>query len=113
MDDGSSSSSPYLGFQPPHPRNDGHPSRCDGGNAEQEVDMRFKLIKAIQLITIIAIGIVLAASVVVFARISSGGLASSGPIPPPVGYPKLSESRIIAPPALPFTNGVVLEYNLV
>jgi hypothetical protein len=54
--------------------------------------MKTKLKKAIQLITIIMIGILMVATVIVFAHKSSSRVFAAGPIPPPVGYPKLTLS---------------------
>ena len=75
--------------------------------------MRLKLKKAIQLIAIIMIGIFLVATAVVFARQESAEvLAANGPIPPPVGYPKLTLSTKVVTPTLAYTDGAVLEYSL-
>ncbi len=75
--------------------------------------MRLKLKKAIQLIAIIMIGVFLVATVVVFARKESTEvLAAAGPIPPPVGYPKLTLSTKVVSPTLVYTDGAVLEYSL-
>ncbi|HEX9091330.1 MAG TPA: hypothetical protein VF831_07560, partial [Anaerolineales bacterium] len=75
--------------------------------------MRLKLKKAIQLIAIIMIGIFLVATAVVFARQESAEvLAANGPIPPPVGYPKLTLSTKVVSPTLAYTDGAVLEYSL-
>lgn len=74
--------------------------------------MRTKLKKAIQLIAIIMIGIFMVASVVVFARKSSDRVLANGPIPPPVGYPKLTLSTKVVTPTLADTDGAVLEYSL-
>ncbi len=75
--------------------------------------MRTKLKKAIQLITIIVIGILMVATVVVFARKSSELVfAAAGPIDPPVGYPKLTLSTKVVTPTLAAPGGAVLEYNL-
>ena len=75
--------------------------------------MRLKLKKAVQLVAIIMIGIFLVATAVVFARQeSSEVLAANGPIPPPVGYPKLSLSTKVVTPTLAYTDGAVLEYSL-
>jgi uncharacterized repeat protein (TIGR01451 family) len=74
--------------------------------------MRTKLKKAIQLITIIVIGILMVATVVVFARKSSDRVLAAGPIPPPVGYPKLTLSTKVVTPTLAALGGEVLEYNI-
>ncbi len=75
--------------------------------------MRTKFKKAIQLITIIVIGILMVATVVVFARKSSERVfAAAGPIDPPVGYPKLTLSTKVVTPTLAAPGGAVLEYNL-
>ena len=75
--------------------------------------MRTKLKKASQLITIIVIGILMVATVVVFARKSSERVfAAAGPIDPPVGYPKLTLSTKVVTPTLAAPGGAVLEYNL-
>ena len=74
--------------------------------------MRTKLKKAIQLIGIILIGIFMVATVVGFARKSSHSVLAVGPIPPPIGYPKLALSTKVVTPTLANTDGAVLEYNL-
>ena len=75
--------------------------------------MRTKLKKAIQLITVILIGILMVATVVVFARKSSERVfAAAGPIDPPVGYPKLTLSTKVVTPTLAAPGGAVLEYNI-
>ncbi len=81
--------------------------------------MRTNLLKVIQLITIIMIGILMMATVVVFAHRSSDsvleskGIAlASGSIPPPTGYPKLTLSTMEVTPTLAYTDGAVLEYNI-
>ena len=74
--------------------------------------MRTKLKKAIQLITVIMIGILMVATVVVFARKSSARVFAAGPIPPPVGYPKLTLSTKVVTPTLATPDGAVLEYSL-
>jgi uncharacterized repeat protein (TIGR01451 family) len=77
--------------------------------------MRTKLKKAIQLIAIIMIGIFMVATVVVFAHKTSDKIVlANGPIPPPVGYPKLTISAKVVTPTLaaPDPNGVVLEYSI-
>lgn len=76
--------------------------------------MRTKLKKAIQLITIIVIGILMVATLVAFARKSSERVLAAGPIPPPVGYPKLSLSTKVVTPTLaaPGGTGAVLTYRL-
>ena len=60
--------------------------------------MRTKLKKSIQLITIIVIGILMVATVVAFASKSSERVIAAGPIPPPVGYPKLTLSTKVVTP---------------
>ncbi len=74
--------------------------------------MRTKFKKAIQLITIIVIGILMVATVVVFARKSSEQVLAAGPIPPPEGYPKLTLSTKVVTPTLAATDGEVLKYNI-
>ena len=74
--------------------------------------MRTKLKKAIQLITVILIGILMVATVVVFARKSADKVLAAGPIPPPVGYPKLTLSTKVVTPTLAAPDDVILEYNL-
>jgi uncharacterized repeat protein (TIGR01451 family) len=76
--------------------------------------MRTKLKKAIQLITIIVIGILMVATVVAFARKSSERVLAAGPIPPPEGYPKLSLSTKVVTPTLaaPGATGAVLTYSI-
>lgn len=74
--------------------------------------MSIKLKKAFQLIAIIVIGIFMVATVVGFARNSSQKVQSSGPIPPPEGYPKLSLSTKVGTPTLANTDGAKLTYNL-
>ncbi len=74
--------------------------------------MRIKLKKAIQLITVIIIGILMVATVVAFARKSSVTVRAAGPIPPPDGYPKLNLSTKVVTPTLAYTDGAVLKYNL-
>ncbi len=74
--------------------------------------MRTKLKKAIQLITIILIGILIVATVVAFARRSSERVFAYGPIPPPVGYPKLTLSTKVVSPTVAFPDGATLEYSL-
>lgn len=83
-----------------------------GQSFDQEADVRTKLKKAIQLITIIIIGIFMVATVVVFAHKSSDRVLASGPIPPPIGYPKLSLSTKVVTPTLAKTDGAKLVYNL-
>jgi uncharacterized repeat protein (TIGR01451 family) len=79
---------------------------------ETEVDMRTELKKAIQLITVIVIGILMVATVVVFARKSSHRILAAGAIPPPVGYPKLTLSTKVVTPTLAAPDGAKLQYNL-
>lgn len=74
--------------------------------------MRTKLKKAIQLITIMLIGILMVATVVVFAHKSSERVFAYGPIPPPAGYPKLTLSTKVVTPTLAATDGAVLTYSL-
>jgi uncharacterized repeat protein (TIGR01451 family) len=74
--------------------------------------MRMKLKKAIQLIAIIMIGIFMVATVLVFAHKSADRVLANGPIPPPVGYPKLTLSTKVVTPTLAKTDGAVLEYRL-
>jgi len=74
--------------------------------------MRTKLKKAIQLITVILIGILMVATVVVFARKSSARVFAAGSIPPPVGYPKLTLSTKVVTPTLAAPGGAVLVYSL-
>ena len=74
--------------------------------------MRTNLKKAIQLITILCIGILLVATAVVFARNTSEGVRAAGPIPPPEGYPKLSLSSKVVTPTLAGTEGATLEYSV-
>jgi uncharacterized repeat protein (TIGR01451 family) len=74
--------------------------------------MKTKLKQAIQLITIIVIGILMVATVVVFARKSSHRVFAAGPIQPPVGYPKLTLSTMVVTPTLVASDGSVLEYSL-
>jgi len=74
--------------------------------------MRIKLKKAIQLIAIIVIGIFMVATVIGFARNSSQAARALGPIPPPVGFPKLSLSAKVVTPTLANTDGAILMYNL-
>src|SRR4030042_944513 len=77
-----------------------------------EVNMRTNLLKAIQLITISVIGILMATTILVFARKSSIQVLAVGPIPPPEGYPKLTLSTKVVSPTLASTDGEVLQYNL-
>ena len=79
---------------------------------DMEVYMRTNLLKAIQLITIIVIGILMATTILVFARKSSIQVLAVGPIPPPDGYPKLTLSTKVVTPTLASTDGEVLQYNL-
>jgi uncharacterized repeat protein (TIGR01451 family) len=74
--------------------------------------MRIKLKKAIQLIGVILLGIFMVATVVGFAHKSSNRVLTVGPIPPPVGYPKLSLSTNVVTPTLANPDGAVLEYSL-
>jgi uncharacterized repeat protein (TIGR01451 family) len=81
--------------------------------------MKTNLLKVIQLVTIIMIGIFMMATVVVFAHRSSdsvleskGVALASGYIPPPAGYPKLSLSTKVVTPTLAYTDGAVLQYNI-
>ena len=74
--------------------------------------MRTKLKKAIQLITIIVIGILMVATVVAFASKSSERAIAAGPIPPPVGYPKLTLSTKVVSPTVVSPDGETLEYSL-
>lgn len=74
--------------------------------------MRTNLKKAIQLITVIMIGILMVATVLVFARKSSHKVFALGPIPPPVGHPKLTLSTKVVTPTLAAPDGAVLEYSL-
>ncbi|PWB55790.1 MAG: hypothetical protein C3F13_03735 [Anaerolineales bacterium] len=74
--------------------------------------MRTRFKKAIQLITVIVIGILMVATVVVFARKSSEKVMAAGAIPPPVGYPKLSLSSKVVRPEVAWPDGAVLTYSL-
>ncbi len=74
--------------------------------------MRTRLKKAIQLITVIVIGILMVATAVVFARKSSERVRAAGPIEPPAGYPKLSLSSKVVNPVVAWPNGAVLTYSL-
>ncbi len=74
--------------------------------------MRTNVKKAIQLIIIITLGILMVATVAVFARKSADNVAAMGPIPPPEGYPKLSLSTKVVTPTLASPDGAVLEYRL-
>ena len=74
--------------------------------------MRTKLKKSIQLITIIVIGILMVATVVAFASKSSERVIAAGPIPPPVGYPKLTLSTKVVSPTVASPDGAILEYSL-
>jgi uncharacterized repeat protein (TIGR01451 family) len=74
--------------------------------------MRTNLKKSIQLITIMCIGILLVATVVVFAHRSSESVRAAGVIPPPEGYPKLTLSSKVVTPTLAGTEGATLEYRI-
>lgn len=74
--------------------------------------MRIKLKKAIQLITILVIGILLVTTAVVFARKSAEKVIAAGPIPPPDGYPKLTLSTKVVTPTLAGSEGADLEYRV-
>ena len=74
--------------------------------------MRTKLKKAIQLITIIVIGILMVATVVAFARKTSEKVFAAGPIPPPVGYPKLTLSTKVVSPTVASPDEANLVYSL-
>lgn len=71
-----------------------------------------KVKKALQLIAIITIGIFMVAFVLAFAHKASQKVYAAGPIPPPVGYPKLTLSSKVVTPTLAETGGAVLEYNI-
>jgi uncharacterized repeat protein (TIGR01451 family) len=79
---------------------------------DKEAVMRTNLKKAIQLITIMAIGILLVTTIVVFARKESESVRAAGPIPPPEGYPKLSLSTKVVTPTLAGSEGETLEYSI-
>jgi uncharacterized repeat protein (TIGR01451 family) len=72
--------------------------------------MRTKLKKAIQLITIILIGIMMVVTVVAFARKTSEKVFAAGPIPPPVGYPKLTLSTKVVTPTVAASDEATLTY---
>ncbi len=74
--------------------------------------MRIKLKKAIQLITILVIGILLVTTAVVFAHRTSEKVLAAGPIPPPDGYPKLSLSTKVVSPTLAEPGGEILKYRV-
>jgi uncharacterized repeat protein (TIGR01451 family) len=74
--------------------------------------MRTKLKKAIQLITIILIGIMMVATVVAFARRTSQKVFAAGPIPPPVGYPKLTLSTKVVSPTVAALDEATLTYTV-
>ncbi len=74
--------------------------------------MSTKLKKAIQLITVIIIGILMVATVVAFARRTSNRVYAAGPIPPPVGYPKLILSTKVVSPTVASPNEATLVYSL-
>ena len=74
--------------------------------------MRTNLKKAIQLVTIMVIGILLVATAVVFAHKASESVRAAGPIPPPEGYPKLALSNKVVTPTLAGSEGATLEYSI-
>jgi uncharacterized repeat protein (TIGR01451 family) len=79
---------------------------------DKEYEMRTKLKKAIQLITVIFIGILMVATVVAFARRTSNRVYAAGPIPPPVGYPKLTLSTKVVSPTVASPDDATLVYSL-